>query len=749
MAANIRQQLAQLANLSHSGGSHKDITEKYKTILQGVIQAGGDDLVPSLQAFVEALVNENVSLVISRQILSDFTAQLEQLPDPVAKTVAHFTLEKIHTRVISFEEQVAAIRQHLANIYEREQSWRDAANVLVGIPLETGQKQYSTDYKLETYLKIARLYLEDDDAVQAEAYINRASLLQADTKNEELQIHYKACYARVLDFRRKFIEAAQRYNELSYKTIVAEGERLTALRNALICTILASAGQQRSRMLATLFKDERCQQLQAFHILEKMYLDRIIRSSDLQEFEGMLLPHQKATTADGSTIVDRAVIEHNLLSASKLYNNISFTELGALLEIPPAKAEKIASQMITESRMNGYVDQIDSIVHFEARETLPMWDRQIQSLCFQVNNIIEKISQTAPEWFAKAMESQQEGSLLVYGSPLLDMIISEPHSTELLQNYEEMMEKYPDNISFVAGGTSLNAARVTQWVLQTPKVVTFFGGIGKDRFGEILKQKAEGDGVNVQFQYTASQPTGTCAVICTGSSRSMVSNQAAANCFTEEQLHEEQKWKLVERAHVFYTVAFSLAVNPSVLMHLAHHSKVKGKAFCFNLAAPFLCRKFKDEMDVLLPYVDILFGNSDEANEFAKAHNFQTADLGKTALDMAAWPKENAKQPRTVIITQGPKPVLIARGQKVTEYHVPTVPDDNIVDTSGAGDAFVGGFLASLIQGHPLAECIQCGIYTSSAIIRQLGCSLPASCDYHQAQTFHSQPAEESLILDQ
>lgn len=47
----------------------------------------------------------------------------------------------------------------------------------------------------------------------------------------------------MLDFRRKFIEAAQRYNELSYKTIVAEGERLTALKNALICTILASAGK--------------------------------------------------------------------------------------------------------------------------------------------------------------------------------------------------------------------------------------------------------------------------------------------------------------------------------------------------------------------------------------------------------------------------------------------------------------------------------------------------------------------------
>lgn len=63
-------------------------------------------------------------------------------------------------------------------------------------------RQYSVDYKLETYLKIARLYLEVDDPVQAEAFVNRASLLQAETTNEQLQIYYKVCYARVLDYRR-------------------------------------------------------------------------------------------------------------------------------------------------------------------------------------------------------------------------------------------------------------------------------------------------------------------------------------------------------------------------------------------------------------------------------------------------------------------------------------------------------------------------------------------------------------------
>uniref|UniRef100_A0A8C6T379 COP9 signalosome complex subunit 4 n=1 Tax=Neogobius melanostomus TaxID=47308 RepID=A0A8C6T379_9GOBI len=405
MSSDVKQELSQLMN---SSGSHKDLAAKYRQILEKAVQSTGADQLESLKAFVEAMVNENVSLVISRQLLTDFCTHLPSLPDATAKAVYHFTLERIQPRVISFEEQVASIRQHLATIYEKEGDWRNAAQVLVGIPLETGQKQYNVDYKLDTYLKIARLYLEDDDPVQAEAYINRASLLQNESSNEQLQIHYKVCYARVLDFRRKFIEAAQRYNELSYKSIVHETERLEALKHALNCTILASAGQQRSRMLATLFKDERCQQLAAYGILEKMYLDRIIRGNQLQEFAAMLMPHQKATTTFflGSSILDRAVIEHNLLSASKLYNNITFEELGALLEIPPAKAEKIASQMITEGRMNGFIDQIDGIVHFETREPLPTWDKQIQSLCFQVNNLLEKIRQAAPEWAAQALEAQ-------------------------------------------------------------------------------------------------------------------------------------------------------------------------------------------------------------------------------------------------------------------------------------------------------------------------------------------------------
>lgn len=51
-------------------------------------------------------------------------------------------------------------------------------------------RQYTIDYKLETYLKIARLYLEDDDPVQAEAFINRASLLQVISFSYKLIFNY-------------------------------------------------------------------------------------------------------------------------------------------------------------------------------------------------------------------------------------------------------------------------------------------------------------------------------------------------------------------------------------------------------------------------------------------------------------------------------------------------------------------------------------------------------------------------------
>lgn len=138
----------------------------------------------------------------------------------------------------------------------------------------------------------------------------------------------------------------------------------------MVCAVLAPAGPQRSRMLATLYKDDRSQRLPHFSILEKMYLDRVLRSNEVQEFATTLRPHQLALLADNTTVLDRAVIEHNLLSASKIYNNISFEELGALLGVKPEQAEARASKMMMEGRMSGSIDQIERLIFFDRTQSI-------------------------------------------------------------------------------------------------------------------------------------------------------------------------------------------------------------------------------------------------------------------------------------------------------------------------------------------------------------------------------------------
>lgn len=84
-----------------------------------------------LESFVATILKEEVSLVISRPLLADLANHLQKLPNEVTKTVSHFVLKNISQRLISFEEQVAAIRQHLASIYEDDCDWERAAQILV------------------------------------------------------------------------------------------------------------------------------------------------------------------------------------------------------------------------------------------------------------------------------------------------------------------------------------------------------------------------------------------------------------------------------------------------------------------------------------------------------------------------------------------------------------------------------------------------------------------------------------------
>lgn len=82
---------------------------------------------------------------------------------------------------------------------------------------------------MQIYIRIVRLLLEDEDSVQAETYYNRAALLVHSTTHKETLLSYKLCQARIMDYARRFLEAASRYHELSWVAEIDEEERLQML----------------------------------------------------------------------------------------------------------------------------------------------------------------------------------------------------------------------------------------------------------------------------------------------------------------------------------------------------------------------------------------------------------------------------------------------------------------------------------------------------------------------------------------
>lgn len=63
-------------------------------------------------------------------------------------------------------------------------------------------------------------------------------------------------------------------------------------------------------------------------------------------------------------------------------------------------------------------------------------------------------------------------------------------------------------------------------------------------------------------------------------------------------------------------------------------------------------------------------------------------------------------------------------------YAVPQLNAEDIVDTTGAGDAFVGGFFAQYLKGESFDKCVDCGIWSSQIVIKHDGCRFPKRADY-------------------
>ncbi|CCW68001.1 unnamed protein product [Phytomonas sp. Hart1] len=303
-------------------------------------------------------------------------------------------------------------------------------------------------------------------------------------------------------------------------------------------------------------------------------------------------------------------------------------------------------------------------------------------------------------------------------------------SDEHLGIYDEIEKK--DKVVYVPGGSGLNTARVAQWIAQAPKgtFVSYVGCIAKDRYGGILKDSAEGEGLTMILEYTTEAPTGTCAACIVGKERSLVANLGAASHLSPAHIEGPAVAEALKKNQLFYLTGFTLTIDVNYVLKVARASREVNGVFMMNLSALFIVQCFTDQLRKVLPYVDVLFGNEDEARSLAKLHGWDTEDVAEIARRAAVELPYDDHRDRLTVFTQGDKFTVFAmKSGRTGSVPVKRIDSQKIVDTNAAGDSFVGGFLAAYASGFEIERCCEVGNYAAGVVIQHSGCTFPEKPD--------------------
>jgi sugar/nucleoside kinase (ribokinase family) len=329
----------------------------------------------------------------------------------------------------------------------------------------------------------------------------------------------------------------------------------------------------------------------------------------------------------------------------------------------------------------------------------------------------------------------------LYGveNPLMDIIAhvdygflsrfgKQPGTMHLVE-YTEVLALLKEIGSFhtMPGGSAANTARGIAWlggpagrelslsVLGTqagwaadPSPPVFNGAIGNDSTGSDFAERMEGEGVAAVLVRKAT-PTGTSVILVTpDGERTMNTYLGACRDFEPADLDLARlaaSRMLYLTGYLWDTDNQRRAAEKAAVFA---REKGRGIAVAFDLADPFAVRRFGDQFRSWIPgNVDILFGNREEL-----------AILMGSACDEDCVSEASALAP-LVVMKAGAKGCLVGWDGKCEL--VPGVPVD-VVDTTGAGDAFAAGFLFARLAGADPLQSARLANHVASRIVGVEGC---------------------------
>ncbi|OHT05639.1 hypothetical protein TRFO_26519 [Tritrichomonas foetus] len=315
-----------------------------------------------------------LSLAESLSKINDLTLQLSCL----RKIVSTIESRKVSDRKYGILEIFAQslIDNHF---------YFDAAKILEQFPAPEGESDADI---LEYYLKIGECYLNDGYTDKAFQYLQKMSshVFQLSTPPPLLN-RFDQLRGTLHISRGSFLDAAYAFTRL-WNTAKTTDLKLTGLRNATVCAILAPASKNRSLLLHRFTEDENITSLAEYSILEYIVKGKFIDKMARDEFRSKIVDivpdvASEADGASGSAIraLEAFSTQHNISVAQKMFKSIEIGRLARLVGDTPARVEEQLRRMIADGSMRAAIDQPTNTVEFEHEETRVVKDRNIGDFC--------------------------------------------------------------------------------------------------------------------------------------------------------------------------------------------------------------------------------------------------------------------------------------------------------------------------------------------------------------------------------
>ncbi len=288
-------------------------------------------------------------------------------------------------------------------------------------------------------------------------------------------------------------------------------------------------------------------------------------------------------------------------------------------------------------------------------------------------------------------------AIIAYGDVLVDV------SVQVKTFPKSGQDAIVDDLRLLPGGSAANCAAVAAAL---GAVVKFIGVTGRDPFGAMLLQDLEQHGVDTRALRQVAGPTAMVITIIerTGE-RTFLSFRGMAAVVPYGSLPTS----IVQAGDCLHISAYTFQTAHSRRTALSLMAAARKVGATISLDPSFhFARRALGSYRQVLDGLDFLFPNEEEASLMARTQD--PAQAAKHLCDLGV---------KTVLLKLGAAGCLIAT--EAGMCRVPTYSPARVLDTTGAGDAFAGGFLAATLKGCPAEEAACVGHAAAAMVIAEVG----------------------------